>query len=149
MTGEDGMKGGNAINKYISQTVTLADGQDAEDVKVYLTAYRPPGTDVRVYFKAKHADDPDSFDDKYWIPLNKEENGGSTYSSLSNRLDFKEYSYTFSNEDKTGPLTEFQYVSGGITYTGFKYFAVKIVLTATNAAIVPRVADLRVMAMQI
>lgn len=147
-TGEDGVSGGNAINKYISQTVTLADGQDAEDIKIYLTAYRPTGSNVKVYVKVKHADDGDSIESKRWIELVKEDNGDNMYSSIVNRLDFREFSYTFPNSYKTGGIGEFQYVANGNTFTGYKYFAVKIVLTATDPAQVPRVADLRVMAMQ-
>lgn len=147
--GEEGPSGGNAINKYISQTVTLADGQDAEDIKVYLTAYRPPGTDVKVYVKVKNGDDPDPIESKNWIELIKESFGDDLYSSVVNRLDFKEFSFTFPPELKTGNIGEFQYESNGTIYTSYKYFTIKIVLLATNAAVVPRVADLRAMAMQI
>lgn len=148
-SGEDGTSGGNAINKYISQTVTLADGQDAEDIKVYLTAYRPPGTDVKVYVKVKNVDDPAPIESKNWIELIKESYGDNLYSSVANRLDFKEFSFTFSPDLKTGNIGEFQYESNGTVFTSYKYFTIKIVLTATNPAVVPRVADLRAMAMQI
>jgi hypothetical protein len=148
-SGEDGKSGGNAINKYISQTVTLADGQDAEDIKVYLTAYRPPGTNVKVYVKVKNANDPDPIENKNWIELIKESNGDNLYSSVVNRLDFREFSFTFSPTLKTGNIGEFQYESNGTIFTSYKYFTVKIVLTSTNSAVVPRVADLRAMAMQI
>ena len=57
----------------------------------------------------------------------------------------------------TGPLGQVQYTSNGTTYTGYKYFAIKIVLTSdtnaetgiVNTAVVPRVADLRCIALQI
>ena len=148
ITGETNASGGKAINKYISQTIILADGQDAEDLKVYLNAYRPPNTDVHVYVKFLNGSDTETFAQKLWTKLEKQEDGELSYSSLSDKLNFKEFVYKISESNLTGPEGEYQYTSGGTTYTGFKYFAVKIVLTSTNSAIVPRVADLRAIALQ-
>lgn len=60
---------GNAISKYISQRVVLADGQDAEDIRVYLSAYKPANTDILVYGKFHNNADPDPFDDTDWTKL--------------------------------------------------------------------------------
>lgn len=155
--GETNSTGGYALNKYISQTVTLADGQDAEDVSVFLSAYRPPRTDVKVYVKILNAFDPQTFAQKPWIELEKQGIGDETFSSLANRYNYRDYQYGFSASQLTGPNGEVQYTSAGVTYTGYKYYAVKIVLTSdldlgtgkVNTAVVPRVADLRVIALQI
>jgi len=56
-------------SRYISKTVVLADGQDAEDLVVFLTAYRPQGTNIQVYGKVLNATDSDPFDDKSWTPM--------------------------------------------------------------------------------
>lgn len=154
---ETAASGGYALNKYISQTVTLADGQDAEDIQVIISGYRPPKTDIKIYIKILNASDPTAFKEVNWIELSKQGNGDATYSSLANRDDFKEYTYGFATSQMTGPLGEVQYTSNGTTYTGYKYFAIKIVLTAeksaetgiVNTAVVPRVADLRCIALQI
>ena len=148
-SGEDGASGGKAWNKYISQTVTLADGQDAEDLKVYLNAYRPPNTDVLVYAKFLNDSDGETFAQKLWIPLEKEGNGDSTYSSLSDRYNYREFVYNIPTSYMTGADGQFQYSVSGTTYTGYKYYAIKIVLTGTNSSVVPRVADLRAIALQI
>ncbi len=147
--GETGVSGGQALNKYISQTVTLADGQDAEDINIFLTSYRPPGTDVKVYVKFLNAEDAETLSQKYWIEMEKQGGGDLIYSSIANRDNYKEYTFSPPTSVKSGPNGEVQYTVGNTTYTGYKYFAVKIVLTATNPAIVPRVADLRVIALQI
>ena len=145
---EDASSGGELLNKYISQVIELADGQDAEDLKVILTAYRPPTSDVVVWVKLLNAEDSDAFADVAWTQL--ENTGLSTYSSLSNRNDFKEYTFNIPDTSLTGSSGEYQYTnSQGITFTGYKYFAVKIGLSGTNSAIVPRVADLRAIALQI
>ena len=60
---------GNAISKYISKRIVLADGQDAEDVRVYLSAYKPANTDIIVFGKFHNNVDPDPFDDKDWTKL--------------------------------------------------------------------------------
>ena len=146
--GEDSSSGGNLLNKYICKPVTLAEGQDAEDITVILTAYRPPTTDVHVWVKIMNNEDFGTFNDRDWIELEMVDN--SKYSLLARRDNFKEYTFVFPQSMLTGPNGEVQYTDAqGITYTGYKYFAVKVGLSGTNSAVVPRVADLRVMAMQL
>lgn len=146
-SGETGTFGGSAINRYISQTVTLAEDQDAEDMRVIVTAYRPPATDVKVYIKILNSDDTDVLANKSWIELEKQGDGDATYSSLATRFDYKDYGYQIpaANLDTAGVV---YYTSNGATYKTYRYFIVKIVLTSTNPAIVPKVNDLRVIAMQ-
>lgn len=149
-TGETSASGGGLINKYISRIVTLADGQDAEDLKVLITAYRPPSTEVKIYAKILNNEDGASsgFESKDWIEL--EYLDDTIYSSIGNRNDFKEYTFKFPAAYLTGPNGEVQYTNeDGTTFTGFKYFQIKIGLSATNSAVVPRVADLRAIALQI
>jgi hypothetical protein len=143
--------GGNLYNKYISKTVTLAEDQDAEDMRVVITAYRPPTTDVKVWVKVLHAEDGDIFAQRPWIELEKQSEGDTVYSSLANRNEFIEYEYAFPSANMTGSLGEFQYRNSAnvATHTGYKYFAVKVGLTGENSAVIPRVADLRVIALQI
>ena len=154
------ISGGAALNKYISQVVTLADGQDAEDLNVFLTAYRPPGTDIQVYCKLLNGSDPGSISQCSWINMQYEGDGAVTYSSLSNRDNFLSYTFMLPTSMLTGTATgsvgAVQYLSNNITYTGYKYFQIKIVLVTapdalgnTNKAIVPRVADLRCIALQV
>lgn len=149
-TGETNATGGSLFNKYISKTVTLADGQDAEDLQVTLTSYRPPTTDVKVYAKILHAEDGEALAQKSWIELEKQGNGDITYSSLADRNDFLEYTYKFPTSSMTGTGNSVSYTtSAGTKFSGYKYFAVKIGLTANNSAVVPRVADLKCIALQL
>ena len=150
-TNETASSGGEMFNKYISRTITLADGQDAEDINVMLTSYRPPGTDVKVYVKILHSEDAEGFAAKSWTELEKTEATSPLYSSLTDRNDFKEFTYNFPDAIKTGTNGEVQYTNGaGAVFTGYKYFAVKIgLLDDSNTAVVPRVADLRCVALQI
>ena len=149
--GETSSSGGYMYNKYISKTITLAENQDAEDIRIVLTSYRPPGTDVKVWIKILHSEDADPFAQRPWIELDKIGTSNTAFSSLSNRNDFIEYQYGFQSANLTGTLGEVQYrnTANTATFTGYKYYAVKIGLLSDNSAIVPRVADLQTIALQI
>ena len=64
--------------------------------------------------------------------------------------DFREFEFTIPDANKTGSSSQVQYNNtSGITFTGFKYYKIKIVLTSTTPAVIPRVKDLRAIALQI
>ncbi len=88
-TNETNPSGGNATSKYLTRTVVLEDGQDAEDIKVYLTASIPNTSSIEVYGKFLHGSDDGNFDeDINWTKL-------STSTSPAERTDeFAEYSWT-------------------------------------------------------
>lgn len=137
--------GGNLVNKYISRIVTLADGQDAEDILVLLTAYIPPNTDIPVYIKARHREDSETIEEKEWIQLTRTD---SAVSSLVNRQDFRDIRYQFDPSDLDGNGV-FTYTVGGVQFSGFKQFQLKVGLSGSNNALVPRVKDLRSIALQV
>jgi hypothetical protein len=146
-TGETNPSGGNLLNRYISKTVTLADGQDAEDLIVYLSAYIPPTTDVKVWVKVRNANDPQGFDEKQYIELERENT--TAVSSLSDKNNFIELKFKFPVSYMTGgDYGSFEYTSNGSTFGGFKQFAVKVGLLATNSSVIPRVTDLKAIALQ-
>ena len=152
---ESSTQGGQLFNKYISKIVTLADYQDAEDMNVFLTAYRPPQTDIKVWMKLLNGEDSDPMSQKVWIELEKSYGGDSTYSSFSNKNDFKEYKFILpALTVTTGGLDPadgiFTYKNTQlVTFKSFKSFQIKVGLIGENSAIVPRVADLRTIALQL
>lgn len=83
---------GNAIAKYISKRVTLADGQESEDIRVYLTAYRPFGTNITVYGKFYNRYDPEGFETKNWTRL-QSITSNTIYSSSENIRDYYDIEY--------------------------------------------------------
>jgi len=87
-------RNGIAVSKYISKKISFAPGVYSEDLKTYLLAYRPPGTNVRVYAKIHNSADIDSFDTKSWTPLVLEQNN-EKYSNENNKDDLIEYVYSF------------------------------------------------------
>ena len=129
--------GGDALARYITRRVTLTDGFDATDLKVYLTVHKPAGTNVTVYYKVKSQYDADGFDEKLWVALGQTSQANTV--ALGDE-EFIEYEY-----DPTG--NNVNYTSGGATYTTFKTFAIKIVMTSTTTAKVPKISDLRAIAL--
>lgn len=87
---------GEAKAKYVSKSVVLADGQEGEDLKVFVSAYRPTGTDVVVYARVLNETDNESFLSKDWTRLQMV--SANTYSSSSDESDFVEFEYTFASE---------------------------------------------------
>ena len=138
VTNEDEQpSGGNATAKYISRRVTLTDGFDATDLSVFLTMNKPAGTNVRVYSKVLSVFDPSPFDDRPWRIM--------TQATDTNRIslageEMLEYQFdpAAGNEN---------YTASGATYTSFKTFAIKIVMTSPNTTKVPRIQDYRAIAM--
>jgi hypothetical protein len=69
-SGEEVAVGGSSLSRYISRRVILAEGQDAEDLIVYLDNAIPSNADVKVYCKLKNSsDDGDFLEDIIWKEL--------------------------------------------------------------------------------
>ena len=81
-------------SRYISKNVVLAENQDAEDIRLYLTAYRPANTDLLVYARIINGEDPGAFDNKSWTLLNQITSPG-LLSSTANKDDLIEIEYGF------------------------------------------------------
>lgn len=147
-TNEDGTSGGNSLARYVQRTVTLAEGQDAEDLKVFLGAYNPSTASVLVYGKFLNAEDGETLEDKAWVQLTQV-TSATVVSDSENTDDFEEYEFQLPTASMTGASGEYQYTVGSVTYTSFKHFKIKVVLLASSPSRVPRVRDLRTIALQI
>lgn len=137
---ETGTSGGPAIARYISKTVTLLDGFDAGDLRIFLTAVKPPGSNVNVYYKVRNALDPDRIEEKNWVRMVQKT---SQYSFSTNRNPVEyEYRPSLTSNNIT-------YSTDTTTYKTFNQFAIKIVLSApsTVANSIPYVLDVRAIAL--
>lgn len=94
-------KYGNAYSKHITTKVNLEANVAAEDIQVYLNAYRPDGTDLKVFAKIYNSLDLDAFDDKDWTLLEQKSSAVNAFSK--NKNDIIEYSFGFTQY----PNTEF------------------------------------------
>ena len=156
-TSEDAVTaGGNAFARYTTRVVTLADGQDAEDIRVYITAYKRAGAGIHIYYKILNREDSNTFDQRTWIPM-QQLTATTVLADKTNQDVCKEYTYgiqNYTNVYKAGANTtntniiEYRNTLGA-RYIGFKYFAVKVVLTDTETIAPPRVQNIRIIALQI
>ena len=94
---------GQSKSKYISQIVTLAPGQDAEDMHVIITGSRPPGSEILVYARFLNGEDTDTISSKIWTPLQNQ--SPDFYTSPTNMRDFKEFTYTVPTSYSLIPTT--------------------------------------------
>jgi hypothetical protein len=140
--GEDKKSGGNSEVRYITRRVTLADGFDSGDLRVYVTAYKPSGSNIFVYYKLLSTSDTDDFDDKEYQLMTQLDN--NNYVSL-NATDYREL--TFAPGINATANNQVSYTSGTTSYRNFRTFAIKIVLSGTSSVDVPRVQDFRAIAL--
>jgi hypothetical protein len=139
IAGETNASGGNMKVRYITKQITLADGFDAGDLRVYLDANRPRGTNIHVYYKVKSASDQENFENKKWKLMNKVQDNFSADQNQIIELEFR-------------PDLEkniLSYVENGVVYPlggTFKYYAIKIVMSAADPTVVPTVRNFRAIA---
>jgi hypothetical protein len=136
--GEDRSSGGPAWARYITRKVTLADGLDAGDFRVFFAAYKPSVANIYVYYKILSSDDAEVFDNKGYQLMTIIQ--GANNLSL-NQDDVKDFVYA----PGAGNIADNRVQYG--SFASFKYFAVKIVMASTDTTKVPRIRDFRVVAL--
>lgn len=140
--GETSKTGGNALAKYITRRVTLNDGFDSGDLRVYLTAHKPQGTNIYVYYKVLSASDPELFIDKEWKLMTQI--GNQNYISTTPN-DYREL--LFAPGTNGIPANQISYTVGETSFFTFKTFAIKIVMSSDDQSVVPKIRDFRSIAL--
>lgn len=139
VNGETSKTGGNIQTKYITREIVLEDGFESGDLRVFMDAIRPTGTDIHVYYKVKSIEDTDRFFDKSWQLMSKVKDNYSKNPFSIIALEFRPDLF----ENKLS------YVENGVNYPvggKFKSFAIKVCLTTTDASLVPKLRNLRIIA---
>lgn len=132
--------GGPVDARYITKPITLADGFDSGDLRVFLSANKQGSSEVHVFYKVLSASDGTAFKDR---PYQKLICVNPTTTASKTDTEYREYEYRPSMN-----RNEITYTSDdGVTYDTFKTFAIKIVMVSTDPAIVPKVKDLRIIAL--
>jgi len=117
--------GGSSASKHITKPVTLS--QDAVGIKILLTANRPSAADFEIYYRVAAGDEV--LTDKSWVIVPEQTNNPSDESGFV----FRQYEYLIGGQ------------AGNLA--AFTQMQFKIVLRTTNAARVPTIKDLRVIAL--
>lgn len=129
---------GEIKTRYVTRPGRLVDGFDAGDLKVYVLGSRPAGTHIDVYYKVLSSGDSTSFDQRPWQRMIMKPGTENSYTTSM----FKVRDFEFKTKNNTT-----QYTSNEVQYDRFNVFAIKIVLRTENKSIVPRLKDLRVLAL--
>lgn len=139
---EDSKYGGNALCRYVTKRVTLADGFDSGDLRVTVRGIRPQGTNILVYFKVQSESDSRNFSDVKWRKMYLENDVFSP--DLRTAIDYK------FNPSSDPRINKISYIEDNVTYPlggSFKYFAIKIVLLAEDGCVSPIVRNMRVISL--
>jgi hypothetical protein len=141
INGETDASGGNILAKYQTKVVTLADGFDSGDLVVKMEAIKPSGTEIAVYFKVLSALDNESITVKKWQKMYETTNPSKYSPDQVTKIPIE-----FRQSLTKGQV---EYFDGGKSYPlggSFKYFAIKIRMTAQDPTVVPFVESLKVIA---
>lgn len=133
-TGEDSYSGGNAQARYISRKVVLNPEFKSQDLKVYLNAYLPKNSSIKVYYKV-NAPGTTVFELE-----NKFVEMYATSKVGNEREGFAEYIFetsTTANDPLSSCLRD-----GAL----FDTFQIKIVMLSDDTTQVPIIRDLRAIA---
>ena len=107
---------------------------------MFLGANKPAGCEVHVFYKLLSSSDVTKFKDR---PYQKMEVFNPTVSPAIDENEFREYEYRPSITSD-----EVSYISdNGVTYDSFKTFAIKILMTSEDPSVIPRVRELRIIAL--
>lgn len=137
ISGETDSVGGNCKAKYVSKQIALA--LNSGDLRVYVDANRPSGTNINVYYKVAADGDTQSFSEKKWQLMHMVSN---TYSKDQNQIIELEYRPDLLNN-------VLSYKENGVTYPlggKFRFFAIKIVMTAADPTVYPTIYNYRAIA---
>ena len=102
-----------------------------------MNAYKPKDTDIKVYFRVHNAEDPEDFEKKPYVLMTQETDANLI---SANETDIKHY--IFKTADSV-----ISYTSSGVTYDKFKTFSIKIVLGSASTAIIPKIKDMKAIAL--
>jgi hypothetical protein len=110
---------GNASSRYVASPVFLSNDQLAEDMKVYLRAYRPANTSIKVYAKLRNSYDVESIDIKDWTEMVELSTTAAVQSSSINNKNYIELQYDLPFEPAGTLVTgQFTTTTGNSVVTG-------------------------------
>lgn len=138
---ETDVAGGPAVARYISKIVTLSPEFEAGDLRVYLTAIKPPEADIQVYYKVNNPFDSETIDAKKWTRMARKSG------PYMDTVGFTPMEFEYA-PSLTSNNVVYQSGAGG-TFTTFNQFKIKIVLASSDTVLtkIPYVYDMRAIAL--
>jgi len=135
--GEDSAQHGNALTRYFTREVSLAEGFDARDIKMYFDGYRPEGTNFYAYYKVLSGTlDSERFADQPWRLMTQITPDGV----ISTRAtQYREFEFRTPQSQALTSSTD--------TTDRFKVFSIKIVMSTNDTTVVPKIRNFRAIAL--
>lgn len=129
--------GGLAFARYMTRKVELASGFESTDIVVRFNANTPIGTSLKVYYKAAFVDGNTTLEESPYHEMVLSERAAN-YAGA-----FVEHKFICDYGDDQNPGYRFALPDKKT----FNQFSIKIVMLSTNKVVVPKVRDLRVIAL--
>ena len=135
--GEDTPDNVTAVNKagsrYITKTISLQPGLIAKNLRVILTLSNPYPSSVSVWMRCLPNGTDENFYDKSYTQLYADTTGNVVSNTASD--EYQEITYKLGATPTTGDIVG-----------GFEKFSVKVVFASTNGTVIPKIRDMRVIA---
>ena len=133
-TAETSAAGGDALARYITRKVTLAEGFSATTLKVFLSQNMPQGSSVEVYYKVLSEQDDTPFNERGYVQMTRLQSDVTVNEELN---EYEEYEYFADG---------ISYAESGTTFNTFNQFAIKVVLYSSSTARPPTIKNFRAIA---
>jgi hypothetical protein len=142
--GETSPSGGNGLVRYQTIPVVLASGNDSGDLRVYVTAYRPPYTNFYVYYKIVSRSDSLQIEQSSWQKMTFT---GRNPRYSTTRDDLIEFELSPGTSSVPQNYVSYTNPNTGIKYNDFYKYAIKIVMSSYDSTFCPFIKDMRVIAL--
>lgn len=123
---------GNALARYVSKRMVLLEDFETDYLSVIADVNVPAACRVKVYYRAKAADDPMVFEQRPWVEMKRKTEGAISAGGDQ----FREVSWIPEGAN-------IGYTSGGVAYPRAKTIQIKVVLLSSDDCFVPRLRSLR------
>jgi len=136
--------GGNAATRYVSKEISLSNTNNSGDLRAYITAYRPSGTDIYVFYKIQNSNDSQRFTNANWQLMTYINNSYTHSSNMSQMVNLQLAPGTNGVADNH---VSYLSTSTGLTYSTFNSLSFKIVLATSDTTLLPHINNLSVVAL--
>ena len=130
-------------SKYHTRYTVLGAGQEADDLVVFLDAIMPSGTSVGVYGKFLAPGDAIDIKKRPWTRMNESSNREGM--GAGEHM-YKLYKNGHDEDTSVGGLNSsgiYEYKTGGVSFTQFGTFAIKLVLLSNATQYTPTIHSMR------
>jgi len=130
--------GGNAIAKYISKPINLADGFEASNLCVTVDICKLFNTNVKVYYKTLASGKVTPISSENWVEMELE----NPVPNSTNSYDYREHRFF-----PVGAFDQYGIPQDAPIAARFNSYQIKIVMLSSNKAVSPKLKDLRIIAL--